>query len=129
MFQSNAFQSFAFQTIGGIASIIGGHFLPAHHKNKRTLSNVNVIYKKAQALPRLETKELRDIISEFVELSVARKAILPDIIKIDYEALEANEIAYKKFISILENIESRFKISLEEEEELLLMATIASIIH
>lgn len=135
-FQSNAFQANAFQ-INGLGTpptpptIIGGHFLPAHHKNKRTLSNVNVIYKQAQALSRKETKELRDAISQFIAPEVAIIAQVPDISKVDYVAIEANSAAYEKFTQALLNIEERLignHKKQEEEDELLLMATFACLL-
>lgn len=143
MFQSNAFQSFAFQTVGigsGSGFLIGGHFLPKYGKHKHTLSNVLTIYNKAKALSRKETKELRDIISEFIEPEVALQAILPDIIKIDYEALKQNDLAYEKFSNALLNIEERIEIMEKsrldllakqqaEDDELLLMATFACAIY
>lgn len=120
--------------------IVGGHFLPASHKRRRTLSNVQVIYAKAKELPRKDTKELRDAISEFLTPEIARVAQLPDIDKINYEALEANDSAYEKFTQALQNIEERLnlieqnKIALlakqqEEDDELLLITFISCIIH
>lgn len=147
MFQSYAFQSFAFQTagVGGgtppAPVIVGGHFLPAAHgKKKGSLSNVQVIYKKAQALSRKETKILRDIISDFIEPTIAMQPIVPDIVHIDYAALEANQAAYSKFLIELANIRNRLeeiennKIALlakqqEEDDELLLMTIISCVIH
>lgn len=90
---------------GAVSAIIGGHFLPANHKHKRILSNVQVIYSKAQELPRKATKQLRDAISEYVEPAVARQTIVPDIVKVDYESLKANEVAYEKFLNALQIIE------------------------
>lgn len=122
------------------SNIVGGHFLPEHHKHKRTLSNVNVIYKKAQLLSRKETKELRDAISEFIEPALAMQATLPEIIKIDYASLEANDLAYQKFSKALSNIEeclemmekdriNLMKKQIQEDDELLLLSTIACLIH
>lgn len=138
-FQADAFQNDAFQ-IGGASSIIGGHFLPSSHKRKATLSNINVIYNKARDLPRKETKELRDAISQFVEPELAIKAEVPDLAKVDYSALEANQMAYDKFSQALANIQERIeiveqhKIALltkqqQEDDELLLITIISCIIN
>lgn len=144
MFQSNAFQSFAFQTCGignSGGHITGGHFIPKKHgKHKRTLSNVLTIYNKAKELPRKETKELRDIISEFVAPEVSLQAILPDISRVNYEALEQNDLVYEKFSQALSNIQERLETAEQaniaflarqgaEDEELLLMTTFACLIH
>lgn len=121
-------------------TITGGHFLPANHKHKRTLSNVLTIYNKAKELPRIETKELRDSISDFVDPSIALLANVPDIIKVDYDAIQANDAAYEKFHQALANIEQYInifeqqKITLiakqeEEDDELLLMTIISCLIH
>lgn len=115
-----------------VPAIIGGHFLPAHNKKKRTLSNVQIIYNKAKQLARKDTKELRDAISDFVEPAIARQIFVPDLEKINYEALEANKIAYEKFEQALLNIEQSL-IMLDEQnqddDELLLLATITCLIH
>lgn len=143
MFQSNAFQNYAFQTMGSGSSpaptpIVGGHFIPAKHTKdkKRTLSNVLTVYKKAKELPRAETKELRDTISKFVEPSIARKPIVPEFEKINYEDLTSNDTAYEKFSNALSKIQERLdnmnslakeksKPETEEDDELLLTAIIA----
>lgn len=139
-FQSNAFQSNSFQiaSSGATATIIGGHFLPAHHRNKRILSNVNVIYKQAQALPRAETKALRDAISEFVPPEVARIAEVPDISRLNYDAMAANSAAYERFIDVLASIESRLKeqqslrenmrLKAQQEDDDLLLVSIISLL-
>src|ERR1700676_1854588 len=93
------------ETIGvcPVPTLTGGHFIPEKHgHHKRTLSNILTIYNKAKELPRQETKELRDAISEFVEPAIARQASLPEIIKVDYEALRINEEAYEKFARAME---------------------------
>lgn len=116
------------------AVITGGHFLPSRHKGKSkgTLSNIQLIYDKAKKLPRKETKELRDTISQFVEPAVARQATVPDIIKIDYAALEANQAAYDKFLLALDNIQKQI-VKIEEQQndddELLLITIISCVIH
>jgi len=116
--------------------ITGGHFLPATHKHKRTLSNINVIYKQAQQLPRAETKELRDSIAEFVPPEVAMVAKVPDFAKIDYTALEANIAAYEKFAQALMNIYERMEIfeqnrvkQEQDDDDLLMVSIIASLMH
>lgn len=117
---------------GADTSLIGGHFLPKGGKKRHTLSNVLVVYNQAKDLPRKETKELRDIISEFVPPDVAMIAAVPDIAEINYEALEANANAYEKFIQALMNIQERleiFEIKEQEDNELMEFAIIASLIH
>lgn len=144
-FQSNAFQNNAFQieNNGGVPptpTITGGHFLPAHGKRKATLSNILTIYEKAKALPRKETKELRDAISKFVAPEVAVIAAVPDMEKINYEALEANAQAYERFAAALANIESNLEYiqqkqiviqenKQKEDDELLLLAFICCTIN
>lgn len=113
----------------------GGHFIPDKH-GKRTLSNVLVVYDKAKKLPRKQTKELRDAISEFVPASVANQAKLPDIAKVDYQALAANDAAYERFAAALENIQKQLEIvenerikKTLEDDELLLITVIACSIY
>lgn len=115
-------------------TITGGHFLPKggrHHK--RTLSNILEIYNEARELPRKETKELRDAIAEFVEPAIAMQPYIPNIIKIDYEALSKNDEAYEKFSQALANIQKRIEIQIAarhaEDDELLLMAILACSIN
>lgn len=109
------------------AAATGGHYLPPHGKHKRAFSNILIIYNQAKELPRKETKELRDAISEFVEPQIAAKPYVPDILEIDYEALSANDEAYERFSRALADIQQKLKISLqqEEDEELLLLAIMA----
>lgn len=111
----------------------GGHYLPhAHYAHKRTLSNIQIIYNKAKTLPRKETKQLRTIISDFVEPEIARKAELPAITKIDYAALEANQIAYEKFVTAIDNIQNKIVLAekqQQEDDELLLMTILACELH
>lgn len=108
--------------------------LPIYERSnkKRPLSNIQIIYDKARELPRKQTKELRDAISEFVEPEVAQKAALPEIVKVNYEAIQANEQAYKKFTQALDNIQNNLvlidKIQ-KEDEELLLLAVISCVIN
>lgn len=126
-FQSSAFQSRGFQIVRAIAkaALTGGHFLPKGAGRKRTLSNVNVIYKQAQSLPRQQTKQLRDAISDFVEPELAFQAAVPDIIKIDFSALESNKAAYEKFLLALDNIEALLEKQQTEDEELMLISILA----
>lgn len=113
-------------------AIIGGHFLPDHHKKKRTLSNVLTIYNKAKELPRKETKELRDSIAKFVPADIAMIATVPEIHKVDYEALALNDAAYERFAVAIENIQKRLEIAEAQERDdsdLMEFAFIASLIH
>lgn len=136
-FTANYFAPRYFPEIGAVTTaIVGGHFLPSAPNKKRTLSNVNVIYEKAQSLPRKETKELRDAISEFVAPEIARQPFVPDMEKINYEALQSNAIAYEKFAKALTNIQERIelmeqsRLKLEQEDDdLMTVAIIASLIH
>lgn len=114
-------------------TITGGHFLPqGANKKKRTWSNVNVVYEKARALPRVETKELRDAVSEFVEPKIARQTVVPELSAVDYAALEANQRAYDKFIEALDNIQNNI-VALEEkqneDDELFQLAILACTIQ
>ena len=124
-FQSNAFQGNAFQIVRAAIKMVGGHFLPKGASRRRILSNVNVIYKQAQSLPRKRTKQLRDAISEFVAPEVAMLTVVPDLAKIDYSALESNAAAYERFLSALENIESLLEKQQAEDEELMLISILA----
>lgn len=115
-------------------TITGGHFLPSGGKHhKRTLSNILEIYNQAKELPRQETKELRDAIVEFVEPAIAMQPYIPNIIKVDYEALSKNDEAYEKFSQALANIQKRIEIQIAaqraEDDELLLMAILACSIN
>lgn len=115
-------------------SVTGGHFLPIyeHGKRKHTLSNIQIVYDKARKLPRNETKELREIISEFVEPAIAGQAKLPEIIKIDYEMLAENQLAYERFIGALNNIQNNIVIiekRHQEDDELLLLTVFACTIN
>lgn len=119
--------------VSGTTTITGGHFLPHGGKHKRTLSNILTIYNEAKNLPRVETKELRDAIAEFVEAEVALRPYVPDIIKVDYEALSANDEAYEKFVQAITNIQKRIDKEMQrqaaEDDELLLMAVLACSIN
>lgn len=119
-------------------TITGGHFLPANHKGKRSLSNVLTIYNKAKTLSRKETKELRDAISEFVPPIVAAQTSVPDIAKVNYEAIAANDAAYDRFSQAIANIQMRIqemeqiehanKLKLQQEDDELLLLTFISCI-
>ena len=136
-FQNNAFQNNAFQITNSgstppVQTIVGGHFIPTKHKNRRILSNVNVIYKAAQSLPRKETKALRDAIAEFVAPEIARIAELPDIAKVDYAAIEANAAAYEKFAKAIDALEKRMEMQIakeQEDDDLMLVSIISLLIH
>lgn len=123
-----------------VPHIIGGHFLPATNKRKRTLSNILTIYDKAKDLPRKETKALRDAVREFVPVQAALIATVPDIAQVDYAALAANDAAYAKFSLALDAIQHRIeemernKIAIlakqqQEDDELLLITIFSCLIH
>lgn len=133
-FSTNAFSTSAFDfgTSPTPTPVTGGHFLPRQGNRKATLSNILTIYKEAKKLPRKQTKELRDAIAEFVEPVVAKKAVLPDYEKINYEALQANQIAYEKFITAIDNIQNqmvKYEYLQKQDDELLLIAIISCTLH
>lgn len=135
-FSTNAFSISAFD-FGGTPpapTLRGGHFLPIYEKGKRkiALSNIQIIYDKAKTLPRKQTKELREAIKQYVEPVIARQPIIPEIAKIDYEALFVDSDAYKQFLVALDNIQKNIVLleyQQKEDDELLLITVLACAIN
>lgn len=121
-FQNTAFQNNAFQI--DVSLIVGGHFLVKG--KKRTWSNIRTIYEKAKALSPEDTKELHNAVSEFVE--VIKTEELPNIGKVNYDAIFENDAAYEKFLAALDDIQNKLSIIdniQKEDDELLLIAILA----
>lgn len=146
-FQGNAFQNNAFQIDGSpTPSPTGGHYLPQYRGRykKRPPGNIALVYEKAKQLPSAETRKLLSSVDPFVdpetpeELENRQSAkyisdSLPSISRIDYSALEANALAYKRFKETLDDIqqkmESAQKNLTQENDELLLITILACTIN
>lgn len=133
---TSAFQSFAFQTVSGgsippTPTATGGHFLPIYEnrkQRKRTLGNISFIYDTARELPKEEVQELLAAVEDYIEPDNenVEQTIIPSFEFINYEALESNKIAYKKFLAAIENIQRNIELAdqLNKEDEELLQITL-----
>jgi hypothetical protein len=133
MFQSYAFQSFAFQTAGARAVTRDTHdglprkfSLPIYVKKgskQRRLSNLITIYEEAKDLIP-DDVELLAAIEPYVEVNEPE---LPDIEDVNLQALLQNEQASLKFIAAIENLEKKLKLlalQMAEDDELLMVCAL-----
>jgi hypothetical protein len=132
MFQSYAFQSFAFQTAGARAVTRDTHdglpkfSLPIYVKKgskQRRLSNLITIYEEAKDLIP-DDVELLAAIEPYVEV---KEPELPDIDDVNLSALLQNEQASLQFIAAIENLEKKLKLlalQMAEDDDLLMVCAL-----
>lgn len=108
------------------------NFIPRYFADGEQLGNIRIIYDKARTLPKKETLGLKEAIEAFIEDQEEKSAALPDIEKINLQALQANAIASRNFMEQLDMM--RQKIFLLEklqadEQDFMLLAFLACTIN